>query len=227
MKKLFLGISSLMVVILLFINIFTHIKSESVEQNTQQENTAITPLQQPEKLDVIIQKRPWTPVFTYPDSEQGVQNDGLEIPTTTTTTKVSKKDLVEHGSVMPKYYCVWGDFVLTEQEYNLLLTTTFCESGNQSLDTQFMTALTILNRLASGMFGNNLYEVIYAKDAFAVTKWSDFENRGWTPQVEEAVALALKENPHPYDMYYFRVNHYHTFAKDYMKSGDVYFSTQK
>ena len=71
------------------------------------------------------------------------------------------------------------------------------------------------------------YDDIYQDGAYAVTKWSDFESRGWTEQVAKAVEIALSENNHPGDMYYFRTDYYHKFADRYMKSDDLYFSTRK
>lgn len=122
--------------------------------------------------------------------------------------------------------CAWADIVLDETELDLLKTTVYCEAGNQSLETQYMVALTILNRLADG-YASDLRGVIYQKGAFAVTKWSNFEQRGWTEQVEQAVEMALQTNVHPRDMYYFRDSYYHSFANNYKCSGSMYFSTQK
>ena len=122
--------------------------------------------------------------------------------------------------------CAWADIVLDKSEMDLLRTTVYCEAGNQSLETQYMVALTILNRLADG-YASDLRGVIYQKGAFAVTKWSNFEQRGWTVQVEQAVEMALQTNEHPRDMYYFRDSYYHSFANDYKQSGTMFFSTQK
>lgn len=122
--------------------------------------------------------------------------------------------------------CAWADIVLNKSEMDLLRTTVYCEAGNQTLETQYMVALTILNRLADG-YASDLRGVIYQKGAFAVTKWSNFEQRGWTEQVEQAVEMALQTNVHPRDMYYFRDSYFHSFANDYKQSGTMYFSTQK
>ena len=149
------------------------------------------------------------PTISNPETE-------TEEPTTETEPEVEEN----------LHYCVWGDFYLSEDDYKLLLTTTFCESGNQPLETQHMTALVILNRVVAGMGGDTVRDIVYAKNAFSVTRWKNFEERGWTERVEKAVELALKENPHPRNMYYFRTKHYHSWAKDYKKSGDVYFSTK-
>ena len=122
--------------------------------------------------------------------------------------------------------CAWADIVLDKSELDLLRTTVYCEAGNQSLETQYMVALTILNRLADG-YASDLRGVIYQKGAFAVTKWTNFEQRGWTEQVEQAVEMALQTNEHPRNMYYFRDSYYHSFANNYKCSGSMYFSTQK
>ena len=155
------------------------------------------------------------PVLSAPPT---VSNPETEEPETETETEPEVEENL--------HYCVWGDFYLSEDDYKLLLTTTFCESGNQPLETQHMTALVILNRVVAGMGGDTVRDIVYAKNTFSVIHWKNFEERGWTKRVEKAVELALKENPHPRNMYYFRTKHYHSWAKDYKKSGDVYFSTK-
>lgn len=123
--------------------------------------------------------------------------------------------------------CSWADIILSEAEMNLLRTTVFCEAGNQDIQTQVMVALTVLNRLNAG-YAEDIRGVIYDKNAYAVTRWSNFESRGWTEQVEKAVDIALSVNEHPNTMFYFRTEHYHKFqgAINYVKSGDLYFSTK-
>lgn len=132
---------------------------------------------------------------------------------------------VEEVEQVELVYCEWGDFYMTVDEYNLVCTTVFCEAGNQDFDTQVMVCLTILNRYADG-FADNIRDVIYQKNAFSVTSWPYFEERGWTKQVEEAVVYALQVNEHPSDMFYFRTKHFHKFGKQYKKSDDLYFSTE-
>lgn len=124
--------------------------------------------------------------------------------------------------------CAWADIILTEEEMNLLRTTVYCEVGDQDIDTQVMVALTILNRLNAG-YAEDIRGVIYEPNAYAVTKWSNFEQRGWTEQVAEAVDIALVKNEHPPTMFYFKMGSYHNFqgVVNYMKSGTEYFSIRK
>ena len=160
------------------------------------------------------------PVLSAPPT---VPNPETEIETEEPETETETEPEVEENL----HYCVWGDFYLSEDDYKLLLTTTFCESGGEPSETQYMVALTILNRLVAGMGGDTIRDIVYAKNAFSVIHWKDFEDRGWTDRVERSVQKALEKNPHPRNMYYFRTGHYHSWAKDYKKVGDVYFSTKK
>ena len=153
---------------------------------------------------------------------------------TTETEITTEQTVVEEETTQPptittnNIKCVWGDFEITEEEYELICTTVFCESGNKSLQTQVLVCLTILNRYAAG-YADSIKGVVYAKNAYTVTDWKDFENRGWTVQVEQAVNIALTINDHPRNMFYFRDNYFHpgSWAKDYIASDNMYFSTSK
>lgn len=117
-------------------------------------------------------------------------------------------------------------YTLSESDFKLVCRTVYCEAGNQDVKTQEMVALTILNRKNSNKFPNTIKGVVYQKNAYAVTTWENFESYKWTKQVEKAVNKALKKNNYPKDMYYFRTKHYHRFGKPYIKSGDLWFSTE-
>lgn len=115
---------------------------------------------------------------------------------------------------------------LSESDFELICRTVFCEAGNQDVKTQEMVALTILNRVNSNKFPNTIKGVVYQKNAYAVTNWKNFESYKWTKQVEKAVKQAIKKNKHPKNMFYFRTKHFHRFGKAYIKSGDLWFSTE-
>ena len=140
-------------------------------------------------------------------------------------TEKETETTTEETTTESKMHCDWLDMDFSESEYELLCRTVYCEAGNQDMKTQHMVCLTILNRLRSG-YADNVTDVVYAKNAYEVTTLKDFENRTWTSEVEEAVNWALRENNHPSDMYYFRDSYYHGFGVPYMKSNDLYFSTE-
>lgn len=154
--------------------------------------------------------------------EQEIQIEEVNEDPVPVEVDAKEVEFVEHASTKGTDYRI----LLNKEEKELLCRTVYCESGNQSIEAQEMVALTILNRLESDKFPDTLHDVIYQKNQYEVTTWSEFENYGWTEQVEQAVENALKENNHPSDMYYFRNGYYHSFGVPYLKSGDLYFSTE-
>lgn len=175
-------------------------------------------------------------IITTTFSETTTQPTTTETRTKTTeVTEVQTEDMITQlikEEIPPEIRCEWGNFTLTQDELELLYTTVFCEAGKEPFECQYMAALVILNRVVSTKYADDLPGVIYERNSkdypqFSVIDWKDFENRGWTIQVEDAVNMALKENNHPTDMYYFRAGHYHEWAVDYKKVGNTYFSTAR
>lgn len=171
-------------------------------------------------------------VATETGTDTEVSIEDVETPSVSTELETEfgtdTETETEISTEVEKTYVVeWHGYEITQEEFELICTTVFCEAGGESFKEKYMVALTILNQITSGKFGGTVRTVIYKNNNFSVTKWKDFENRGWTSSVEEAVLLALKENPHPRNMYYFRTGHYHKWAKNYKKVGSIYFSTDK
>lgn len=163
---------------------------------------------------------------TEPETEEVERPIYYDEPQTMFELQVERQaeKLANSKVEMPTYYCAWLCEPISEDDFKLLCRTTWCESGNQDLQTQVMVCLTILNRYASGDY-ESIRHVIYSKNAYEVTTWSNFEEYYWTEQVEQAVTIALQENNHPRNMLYFRTEHYHTFGTPYMVSDDLWFST--
>lgn len=156
------------------------------------------------------------------EPEQEIQIEEVNADPVPVEVEVKEVEVVEQASTEETSYRI----TLNKEEKDLLCRTVYCEAGNQSIETQEMVALTILNRLESDKFPDTLHDVIYQKNQYEVTTWSGFENYGWTEQVEQAVENALIENRHSLDMYYFRNGYYHSFGVQYMQSGDLYFNTE-
>lgn len=138
----------------------------------------------------------------------------------------SAETIVTTGSSELTIPCIWAEGIsITLEEFRLICNTVYCEAGNQSIETQIMAALTILNRLNSKDYPDTVKEVIYQDEQYSVTQWTGFENYGWTCSVEQAVTYALEVNDYPEDMFFFRTEHYHEFGQPYKVSDDLYFST--
>ena len=129
-------------------------------------------------------------------------------------------------TVGSSFLCAWSGKAFTKEEVDLVCKTVSCEANTQDAETQYMVALTILNRLENGNMGDSIHDVVYYKNAYSVTKWKTFEETDYSETTWLAVLRALEENTHPKDMYYFRTNHYHKFGQPYMVSDDLYFSTE-
>lgn len=129
-------------------------------------------------------------------------------------------------SVSAFFLCVWSGKTFTREDVDLLCKTVSCEANTQDFETQYMVALTVLNRLENGNMGNSIHDVVYRKNAYSVTRWKTFEETQYSEATRNAVLKALEENNHPGDMYYFRTNHYHKFGQPYIVSDDLYFSTE-
>lgn len=184
-------------------------------------------------------------IHSVPDrisADEGIETSVREEKSTEEETTVeikieaeteTKIDIIVEETQPPKpqYYIEWLDREISKGEFELLCRLTFCEAGNQDLETQTMVCLTVLNRLNNpDVFSSGIHGVVYQRlsgvPMYSVIEWSDFETREWTEQVEMAVRNAMACNNHPSDMYYFRTKHYHTFGQPYMVSGALWFSTQ-
>lgn len=161
------------------------------------------------------------------NSTVGEPTEEMTEEPTEDVTEIVDSEIVDSEETEITYYCEWGDFYINQAEYELLLTTVFCEIGGETPTEQHAVACAILNQIDSGRFGKTVHKVIYRKNNFSVTKWKDFEKYGWTDEVEQSFLLALVYNPYPRNMFYFRTGHFHTFigAVDYKKIGVLYFST--
>ena len=93
------------------------------------------------------------------------------------------------------------------------------EALNEPYDGQVAVAETLINRVLTPDFPNTFKECIDGQ-------FSTQDNGEPSEQVKDAVRWAFS---HPYifpsDMYWFRNEHYHTFANPYTKIGNHYFST--
>lgn len=160
------------------------------------------------------------------DSLIGKDGETSEEMTENVLEKIPEPEEIIPPEVL--YECKWGNFALTEEEFDLLCRTVYYESGAEPYNGQLAVAWAVPNRLTSKRFPDNLQAVIYAKGAFSVTRRDDFEISKYGETTVNVVLEALEHNDiHPRDMYYFRNAHYHTFGHPYKKIGKIYFSTLK
>lgn len=116
---------------------------------------------------------------------------------------------------------------VSDFEIDLLERVVAAEARGESVDCQEAVATTILNRWQDGEFGDSLTAVMTADGQFA----DPYEG-----EISIATHLAVKNaliyyNTYcmciPYQVLYFRADHYHTFVKPYCCIDNVYFSTRE
>ena len=143
------------------------------------------------------------------------------------------------GEASPRndYYVSWiserngKEIYLSEKDWKLLCTTVWCEAGNQTVEAQRLVAVTILNRVGSDYFPNNLHDVIFQGNGkqFSVVKKPGFPDAySYTDDTELACYLALATYPEePASMLFFRSGHYFAEYGPYVNEGDMYFSLKE
>lgn len=111
---------------------------------------------------------------------------------------------------------------VTDEERALMERVVMSEASLLPLDGKQAVAQTIVNRVRSSSFPNNIEAVINQP-----YQYSTSDNGTPDAKCKEAVEAALKYEGFPLDMYYFRTGHYHSFAEDYCQIGNTYFSTER
>lgn len=130
------------------------------------------------------------------------------------------------------YYIPWADITISLDEFDLLCRTTYCESGNQSLEAQRLVAVVIINRILSEDFPNNMRDVVYQDNGtqFNVVRRPDFnyvDFRQGKDLTETACFLAIATAPEePSNLLYFRSGYYHHGSRyeNYTQDGAMFFS---
>ena len=109
----------------------------------------------------------------------------------------------------------------TDEEIDLMARVVMSEASVLSLDAKQAVAATIINRVRSGKFPDNVHDVVYAP-----SQYSTADNGDPNEDCYIAVHAAIEYDCFPEDMYYFRRDHYHHFGYPYCKIGNTYFSTE-
>ncbi len=110
----------------------------------------------------------------------------------------------------------------TQEEKDLMARVVMSEGSILPLEGKQAIAQTIVNRMYSEKFPNNIEAVVTQPYQYSMA-----DNGEPDRECYEAVEAALMYNAFPEDMYYFRTGHYHTFADDYCQIGNTYFSTER
>lgn len=166
-----------------------------------------------------------------PRAEPGVINDPREQFSIDAEHESLKESYRQEAQDNAKLETVRLDTITTQEpaeaseydeaDFELMCRIVMNEAGGESYRCQVAVAETILNRVASGEFPNNISDVIYQP-----YQYSHHNNGEITDSVREAVWQAMQYRIFDSDMVYFRMDYYHEFddAEDYMCVDNTYFS---
>lgn len=145
----------------------------------------------------------------------------LQLPAT-----VEPKSFYEEG-----YEVIYNDnnyyVMMDKEDIDLMARVVMSEAGGQSADCKEAVATVILNRVTSPDYPIDVFGVVYQKGAFSTA-----DNGAPTNECYLAVYSALTWFGTDYAIlpkscYYFRADHYHSWALNYKKIDDLYFSCKR
>lgn len=109
-----------------------------------------------------------------------------EKPAETTTEKATE---ASNGQIEVGY-SERTPITLSDEDLKLMAMVVTRESRGEPYEGQLAVANVILNRLESGAYGDTIYDVVYAKNQFAVVNLSNFESTVPTSSCMEACIQA-------------------------------------
>ena len=112
---------------------------------------------------------------------------------------------------------------LNDKEKYMLASIIYHEGGIESYETQLAIGSVVLNRIRSGLWGDSIADVLFARGQFV----DEAElNRTKPTQTQIQVVEDLLENGTtiPYYVMYFRIWYYFDWATDYTIMDHTYFS---
>ena len=117
----------------------------------------------------------------------------------------------------------WGVENLTEREKELLADIVWLEAGNQGLTGQELIVVTILNRVVSEGFDDEVVGVLSADGQFST--WPRVSEAKPTDETYEAIEKVLsgEADSNVIDAQYKYFNNKPSFGNDYVKVGGHYF----
>ena len=112
---------------------------------------------------------------------------------------------------------------LTHEQLDLLERCVMAEGGGESYECQVAIACVIINRVLDDAYPDTVDGVIKQRGQFST--WpSHIERVVPTDEVKQAVREALTEAVIPEDVLFFRADRYHSWATNYCRLDNTYFS---
>lgn len=189
-------------------------------QNQQQQETTRNVVESVSELEI----EQHTTAIVGNSMEQIIRERATAEPTTaeptteeTTVQPTTEEETTTCFMITPAIKCE-----VDIDDFRLMCRIVMNEAGGNSYKCQLAVAETIVNRVNSEYYPNNISDVVYQPH-----QYSHANNGEVTDSVREAVTQALEESTFDNSMVFFRDWYYHGFAEPYMEIDDMCFSLKK
>lgn len=132
----------------------------------------------------------------------------------------AEKVYQEHKVTVPNCELKIGE-IEPQFDIDLMARVVMSEASTLDFDGKHLVAVTMINRLHDGRWGDTIEEVIYYPNAYSTA-----DNGEPTTECYEAVYEAIRNQAFPEDLFYFRADKPHDFGYVYAHIGNTYFSTE-
>lgn len=113
----------------------------------------------------------------------------------------------------------------SDEDIDLLVRVLFAEAGNQDEIGKRLVVDTVLNRVDSTTFPNNVHDVIYQKNQFSTAK-SLFSSKIQPTDDDYRIVYEELANRYNYEVAYFKTKSYHKYGEPLLQWGAHYFNKE-
>ena len=214
---MFVDISILIMIIAIIMIKLLNDDIKYMHQVQQQQETTRNVVESVSELEI----EQHTTAIVGNSMEQIIRERATAEPTTEPTTEKTTEEKTEETTtgfmVAPAIKCE-----VDIDDFRLMCRIVMNEAGGNSYKCQLAVAETIVNRVNSEYYPNNIYDVVYQP-----YQYSHANNGDVTDSVREAVTQALEESTFDNSMVFFRDWYYHSFAEPYIEIDGMCFSLKK
>lgn len=220
-KTMYVDIAIIIMIIAIIMIKLLNDDIEYIQQNQQQQETTRNVVESVSELEI----EQHTTAIVGNSMEQIIRERATAEPTAEPTTEETTEETTEHPTTEETTCFMVAPAIKCEvdiDDFKLMCRIVMNEAGGNSFKCQLAVAETIVNRVNSEYYPNNIYDVVYQP-----YQYSHANNGDVTDSVKEAVTQALEESTFDNSMVFFRDWYYHGFAEPYMEIDDMCFSLKK
>lgn len=230
-KKVMMLYSAIVSIVMLSL---TNNIDNSIERSVRQEvkvaNARMTSFQKP-KIERIIPEL--QPVIVESTNEVVEEVEVVENEDDSVAQEISEEEVVvedelveeinEEPSVVEFYEEATSESRFSEDEIYLMAKVCLAEAEGESDYGKRLVVSTILNRIDSGYYSSNVYDVVYQPYQFEVTMNGRIDRVTVTDDIIQLVKEEIA-NRSNYDVIYFRTDHYSEYGTPLFVEDSHYFS---